>query len=140
MLLLLTAFLVFVYATLEALSESAQINLRSGVVANEKQLQRIWHASDAAKRCMVFTVCFWLLTNDVTETLFYSCFALAVYWLMFDIVLNNFRDKPAFYVGQTAAMDKGLRSMAESIHVAPEVLALLVKIALIGICFLLVVL
>lgn len=136
MALLLTALLA--YCVLSAASESAQIKLRDAPEHEIDRLQRQWHVSDAMLRVMLFTLVSWHLTYDQLETVKYTVFGLAVYWLLFDAFLNAFRDRPAWYVGQTAAMDKALRVMAGKINVSPEVFGVLIKLAVLGLSFLVV--
>lgn len=134
--MLLLLFTLLAFCVLQAASESAQIKLRDAPVHEHERLQRQWHVSDAVLRVMVFSLVSWIITGDPLKTVLYTCFALAAYWLLFDLFLNAFRPRKAWYVGHTAAMDKALRYAAGKINVSPEVFSVLVKLAVLGLTFL----
>lgn len=98
MILLIILFLLFTYST-------AYLHYHEIEVKNKPINHNIW----TLYRGVFFLINTLIYTSNISAVIVLTMLQSALYWVLFEILLNSYRDRPLLYVGYTAEIDKFFR-------------------------------
>jgi hypothetical protein len=128
-----TFYIIFVLTIAYAKSkhDNAQFNLRVKENKRDQMDVHIWGSYFVLLPCMLFSVAFWGCTFIAFKLTLVS---LAIYFIMFEIILNKLRGKPLLEVGRTWLLDVWVRKIADKYDVEEEKLMMAIKLLILAGC------
>jgi hypothetical protein len=131
--IILAIYTIFVTTIAYAKSVHDRSNFRLREKENKKDqmLVHVFGSYFVLLPVMLFSIIYWGMTFMAFK---FTLVSLAIYWIVFELILNKLRGLPLLTIGKTWIVDVWVRKMAEKTECDDERLLVAIKLLLLAIC------